>query len=132
MYPESDSSSDMSEPVSLTVSVPSSKLALQDLERKVEQLTESSLQLQEDSLSSGVDSLKADLEEEIQTSVSLARRHGQERLQTERRRHSEHLDSLAREVHCAMESYDHLKINVNLNVKVMKCSINNQNILARP
>ena len=96
MYPESDSNSETSEPVSVT------GLILQDLERKVERLTESALvssQLQEeDSISSGVDSLKADLEEEIQTSISLAKKHGEERLESERRRHSEQLDSMEREV----------------------------------
>ena len=101
MYPESDSSSDISEPVSLTVPVPS-RLVLHDLERKVDRLTESALASshlqEEDSISSGVDSLKADLEEDIQTSISLAKKHGEERLESERRRHSEALDSLEREV----------------------------------
>ena len=80
----------------MTVSVPS-RLVLHDLERKVDRLTSSQLQ-EEDSISSGVDSLKADLEEEIQTSISLAKKHGEERLESERRRHSEALDSLEREV----------------------------------
>ena len=85
----------------MTVSVPS-RLVLHDLERKVDRLTESALASshlqEEDSISSGVDSLKADLEEDIQTSISLAKKHGEERLESERRRHSEALDSLEREV----------------------------------
>lgn len=50
-----------------------------------------------DSQSSGVDSLKADLEEEINSSILLARKHGDERLENEKRRHSEQMDSLERE-----------------------------------
>ena len=46
------------------------------------------------------DSLKADLEEELQSSLQLARKHGEERLETERRRHSEQVDSMEREVSC--------------------------------
>ena len=45
-----------------------------------------------------MESLRADLEEEIQTSLLLARKHGEERLETERRRHSDQLDSMEREV----------------------------------
>ena len=98
MYPE-DSETDSGD----DISEPAARLAVRELERRVEQLTESSHSqpvsvLQDCSLSSGVDSLRADLEEEIQTSLLLARKHGEERLETERRRHSEQLDSMEREV----------------------------------
>ena len=103
MYPEdseTDSGEDISEPSAR-------RLAVRDLERRIDQLTETAMEssqpqpvspLQSCSLSSGVDSLRADLEEEIQTSLLLARKHGEERLETERRRHSEQLDSMEREV----------------------------------
>ena len=78
---------------------------IHDLERKVEELADSAKSsassnpiLEEyESQSSGVDSLKADLEEEISSSMILARKHGEERLQNERRRHSEQMDSMERE-----------------------------------
>jgi len=93
MYPESDSdSSPLTEFLSSSV---------KDLEMKVGRLTKSALQSQdmaeEDMTSSGVDSLKADLEEEMHNSVLLARRHGAERIESERKLHSDLLDSMERE-----------------------------------
>ena len=43
-------------------------------------------------------SLQVDLEEEMQSSLLLARRHGQERLDTERRRHQDIIQAMEREV----------------------------------
>ena len=78
---------------------------IHDLERRVEELADNAKssvssinQIEEyESPSSGVDSLKADLEEEISSSLILARRHGDERLENERRRHSEQMDSIEKE-----------------------------------
>ena len=113
MYPESDSSSrsstssESNSPTisrSSQVSQNSSKLVLENLGRKVEILSDnvvsslSSAQHDEyESQSSGVDSLKLDLEDEISSSLHLARKHGDERLEVERRRHSEQMDSLEKE-----------------------------------
>ena len=112
MYPESESSSrsSTSSESSATTSPAiqrhslnksHTKLALENLERKVEELAghvEAPHSREEyDSQSSGVDSLKADLEEEINSSILLARKHGDERLENEKRRHSEQMDSLERE-----------------------------------
>jgi len=117
MYPEeSDSSSRCStSSESSATNTPSrrrnshnkseTKLMIHDLERKVEELADNAKSsassnpiLEEyESQSSGVDSLKADLEEEISSSMILARKHGEERLQNERRRHSEQMDSMERE-----------------------------------
>ena len=77
------------------------KKTVENLERKVEELAghvEAPHTRDEyDSQSSGVDSLKADLEEEINSSILLARKHGDERLENEKRRHSQQMDSLERE-----------------------------------
>ena len=112
MYPESESSSrsSTSSESSATASPAiqrhsldrsHTKLALENLERKVEELAghvEAPHTRDEyDSQSSGVDSLKADLEEEINSSILLARKHGDERLENEKRRHSQQMDSLERE-----------------------------------
>lgn len=77
-------------------------LVVQDLERKVEELASSNAGYMNrnsdyDSPSSGVDSLKVDLEEEISSSLVMARKHGEERLEAEKRLHSDELDSLGRE-----------------------------------
>ena len=50
-----------------------------------------------DSPSSGVGSLRADLEEEINSSIFLARKHGEERLDAERLRHAEQMRAVERE-----------------------------------
>ena len=98
MYPEdsdTDSGEDISQPT------------VRRMERRMEQLTETAREsphshtvsvIQDCSLSYGTDSLRADLEEEIQTSLLLARKHGEERLESERRRHAEQVESMEREV----------------------------------
>jgi len=75
------------------------RLALDELQRKVGQLAETAISQQDDydSPSSGVGSLRADLEEEISSSLLLARKHGEERLIVERQRHAEQLSSVERE-----------------------------------
>ena len=113
MYPDSESSS--KSPTSSECSAtnsPSPKrgsavkshtlLVVQDLERKVEELASNNAgymnrNSEYDSHSSGVDSLKVDLEEEISSTLVMARKHGEERLEAEKRLHSEELDSLGRE-----------------------------------
>jgi len=77
----------------------STRLALDELERKVGQLAETAVGQQEeyDSPSSGVGSLRADLEEEISSSLLLARKHGEERMVVERQRHAEQLGAVERE-----------------------------------
>ena len=103
MYPESGSSSTSTSSECSTTNSPSpmrssaaktqTLLVVQDLERKVEELAMN----RNSSQSSGVDSLKVDLEEEISSSLVMARKHGEERLEAEKRLHSEELDSLGRE-----------------------------------
>merc|ERR1719445_565880 len=103
MYPESGSSSNSTSSECSTTNSPSpmrssaaktqTLLVVQDLERKVEELAMN----RNSSQSSGVDSLKVDLEEEISSSLVMARKHGEERLEAEKRLHSEELDSLGRE-----------------------------------
>ena len=90
MYPEEEDDTDSSE----EIEEPPARLAVRELEMKIDQLTESAM---ESSRPQEL-SLGPDLEEEIQTSLLLARKHGEERLETERRRHSEQLDSMEREV----------------------------------
>ena len=120
MYPDTESSSRSSSTSSSECSaapspVPTSlsnnsnnrsqtKLVLKDLERKVAALSDNVVHNSSfsnnkndfDSLSSG-ESLKADLEEEISSSILLARKHADERLEEERKYHSEELNSLERE-----------------------------------
>ena len=90
MYPEEEDDTDSSE----EIEEPPARLAVRELEMKIDQLTESAM---ESSRPQEL-SLGPDLEEEIQTSLLLARKHGEERLETERRRHSDQLDSMEREV----------------------------------
>jgi len=75
------------------------RLVLDDLERQVDRLAESRSKHQDeyDSHSSGLGSLKADLEEEISNSLLLTKKHGEERLASEREKHAEHIESLQRE-----------------------------------
>eukprot|EP00092_Neocalanus_flemingeri_P025669 GFUD01027830.1.p1 GENE.GFUD01027830.1~~GFUD01027830.1.p1 ORF type:complete len:556 (+),score=215.44 GFUD01027830.1:174-1841(+) len=77
----------------------STRLALDELQRKVGQLAETAVGHQEDydSPSSGVGSLRADLEEEINSSLLLARKHGEERLVVERQRYAEQMEAVERE-----------------------------------
>jgi len=106
MYPESGSSSNSTSSECSASNSPSpmrsiaaksqTLLVVQDLERKVEELA-MNRNSEYDSQSSGVDSLKVDLEEEISSSLVMARKHGEERLEAEKRLHSEELDSLGRE-----------------------------------
>jgi len=77
---------------------PRERLSLCDLERKVSAMTEMVERQQEsDSLSSGLGSARTDLEEEISSSILLARKHGEERLETERLNHSELVKAMERE-----------------------------------
>lgn len=66
---------------------------------KVGKLAETKAEQQEeyDSPSSGLGSLRADLEEEFSSSLLLARKHGEERLDVERQRHAEQLEAMERE-----------------------------------
>jgi len=75
------------------------RLALDELERKVGKLVETRVDNPEeyDSPSSGVGSLRADLEEQINSSFLLTRKHGEERLEVERQRHIEKLVTVERE-----------------------------------
>ena len=113
MYPDSESSSksptssecsatNSPSPMRSSAAKSHTLLVVQDLERKVEELASSNVgylnrNSEYDSHSSGVDSLKVDLEEEISSTLVMARKHGEERLEAEKRLHSEELDSLGRE-----------------------------------
>merc|ERR1719295_49961 len=83
-------------------STASARFVLDSLERTVGQLTntvvvERRREEEYDSPSSGVGSLKAELEEEISSSLQLARRHGEERLKVEKERWREEMVGLERE-----------------------------------
>jgi len=95
----SSSPSDGSGQVSPGSGKASARLALDELERKVGRLAKSKSeeQVEYDSPSSGLGSLKADLEEEINSSLLLARKHGEERLSVERQRHADQLEAVERE-----------------------------------
>jgi len=120
MYPESDSSSRSSSASSDRSGTSSpfapvsnhhqniSKLNLNGLDEQVALLTKGEIggcsgssssvhQNHSESHSSGVDSLKMDLEDELSTSIQLVKKHGEERLDAERRRHSDQMDSIDRE-----------------------------------
>lgn len=79
------------------------RFVISELERTVEQLQETAVAREErraeeeDSPSSGVGSLRVDLEEELATSLHLARRHGEERLLAEVTRHREQVAAIERE-----------------------------------
>jgi len=129
MYPESDSSSrssstssDRSRTASPFASESNykqnnSKLSLNELDEQVAMLAKadnrrcspsSGHQSHSESHSSGVDSLKMDLEDELSTSIQLAKKHGEERLDAERRRHSDQMDSIDRERELERKNF-HLK-----------------------
>lgn len=74
----------------------SSRLVLADLQMKVGRLAENKGE-EYDSPSSGRGSLRVDLEEEISSSLLLARKHGEERLAVERQRHADQMDGVERE-----------------------------------
>jgi len=78
---------------------PSTRLALDELQLRVGRLVETKMeeQAEYDSPSSGLGSLKVDLEEEISASLLLARKHGEERLAVERQRHADQLEGVERE-----------------------------------
>merc|ERR1719295_1876251 len=83
-------------------STASARFVLDSLERTVGQLTNTAVverrrEEEYDSPSSGVGSLKAELEEEISSSLQLARRHGEERLKVEKERWREEMVGLERE-----------------------------------
>jgi len=72
------------------------RLALAELQLKVGRLAESKGE-EYDSPSSGRGSLRVDLEEEISSSLHLARKHGEERLAVERQRHADQIEGVERE-----------------------------------
>jgi len=74
----------------------SSRLVLADLQMKVGRLAENKGE-EYDSPSSGRGSLRVDLEEEISSSLLLARKHGEERLAVERQRHADQMEGVERE-----------------------------------
>jgi len=75
------------------------RLALDELQLKVGRLAENKTEEHQDydSPSSGLGSLRVDLEEEISASLLLARKHGEERLAVERQRHADQLEGVERE-----------------------------------
>ena len=74
----------------------SSRLVLADLQMKVGRLAENKGE-EYDSPSSGRGSLRVDLEDEISSSLLLARKHGEERLAVERQRHADQMEGVERE-----------------------------------
>ena len=84
-------------------STASARFVLDSLERTVGQLTNNAIversrrEEEYDSPSSGVGSLKAELEEEVSSSLQLARRHGEERLVAEKERWQMEMAGMERE-----------------------------------
>merc|ERR1719234_1503366 len=85
-------------------STASARFVLDSLERTVGQLANNTAVVERkrreeeyDSPSSGVGSLKAEMEEEISSSLQLARRHGEERLMVEKERWREEMAGVERE-----------------------------------
>jgi cell division protein FtsB len=83
-------------------STASARFVLDSLQHTVGQLANTAVverrrEEEYDSPSSGVGSLKAELEEEISSSLQLARRHGEERLMVERERWREEMAGVERE-----------------------------------
>ena len=83
-------------------STASARFVLDSLQHTVGQLANTAVverrrEEEYDSPSSGVGSLKAELEEEISSSLQLARRHGEERLMAERERWREEMAGVERE-----------------------------------
>jgi len=83
-------------------STASARFVLDSLQHTVGQLANTAVaerrrEEEYDSPSSGVGSLKAELEEEISSSLQLARRHGEERLMVERERWRDQMAGLERE-----------------------------------
>ena len=84
-------------------STASARFVLDSLERTVGQLANNAIversrrEEEYDSPSSGVGSLKAELEEEVSSSLQLARRHGEERLVAEKERWQMEMAGMERE-----------------------------------
>ena len=58
-----------------------------------------------DSLSSGRGSIRADLEEEINASICLARKHGEEKFEAERLRQADQIKAVERESNLERRNY---------------------------
>ena len=108
------SSSRGSSPLSLHHSLPRSpeikevgvRLALGELERKMVEMSEMVDRQDDcDSLSSGRGSIRADLEEEINSSICLTRKHGEERLQAEKLRHADQVKAVERETNLERRNF---------------------------
>jgi len=81
-----------------TAGSPTSRLSLNELERKVAVLSDMvEKQVEYDSVSSGIGSARTDLEEEINNSILLARKHGKERLEEEKLNHADFVRALQKE-----------------------------------
>jgi len=77
---------------------PTARLSLNELERKVAVLSDMvERQVENDSVSSGIGSARTELEEDINSSILLARKHGEERLQEEKMNHADSVRTLERE-----------------------------------
>jgi len=77
---------------------PTARLSLNELERKVAVLSDMvERQVENDSVSSGIGSARTELEEDINSSILLARKHGEERLQEEKMNHADLVRTLERE-----------------------------------
>eukprot|EP00091_Calanus_sinicus_P005255 TRINITY_DN15682_c0_g1_i1.p1 TRINITY_DN15682_c0_g1~~TRINITY_DN15682_c0_g1_i1.p1 ORF type:complete len:355 (-),score=77.30 TRINITY_DN15682_c0_g1_i1:9-1073(-) len=92
----SSSPSDRSGHISPKSGKASTRISMDELEMKVGKLAETKAEQLEDydSPSSSLGSLRAGLEEEISSSLLLARKHGEERLVAERQRHAEQLEAM--------------------------------------
>jgi len=77
------------------------RLALQDLQKKVGQLVDTAAQPRAVSPPCN----KADLDEEFQNSIHLARKHGDERLEVERQRHRDMMESKEREMNLERKNF---------------------------
>jgi len=77
---------------------PTIRLSLNELESKVAVLSDMVERQEEyDSISSGIGSVRTDLEEEISSSILLARKHGEERLEDEKINHANLVRAMERE-----------------------------------
>jgi len=77
---------------------PTARLSLNELERKVSVLSDMvERQVEYDSISSGIGSARTDLEEDINSSILLARKHGEERLEEEKMSHELFVSAMERE-----------------------------------
>lgn len=77
---------------------PAARLDLLELERKVDIMTGMvERQVENDSVSSGLGSARTDLEDEINSSILLVRKHGEERLEVEKELHEDYVRAMGRE-----------------------------------